>query len=32
MPVGAVTFYASGNMCGTTIGESGEAVVWEITP
>ncbi len=32
MPVGAVTFDASGNMCGTTIGESGEAVVWEITP
>ncbi len=32
MPVGAVTFDASGNMYGTTIGEGGSAVVWEITP
>jgi uncharacterized repeat protein (TIGR03803 family) len=32
MPVGAVTFDASGNMYGTTIGEGGHAVVWEITP
>jgi uncharacterized repeat protein (TIGR03803 family) len=31
-PVGAVTFDASGNMYGTTLGQDGDAVVWEITP
>ena len=31
-PVGAVTFDANGNMYGTTLGEGGASVVWEITP
>lgn len=32
VPVGPVTFDANGNMYGTTLGEGGQAVVWEITP